>query len=348
MEKQDVIRPPLRDIYFAGGCFWGVEEYFSRIPGVEETSAGYANGHSDFPDYRSVCSGKTGHAEAVRVRYDSRAVALATLVRQFFKIIDPVSVDRQGNDIGHQYRTGIYYASPSEKDVLAPLLEEEQAKHERPLAVELLPLHDFWLAEEYHQRYLKKNPGGYCHIDFSSLKDLAPAAPAEKSSPADAPGGATLAEVLAPSRYVKPSETELQRILSPEAYRVTQLSGTERAFTGEFWAHDEDGIYVDVVTGEPLFCSSDKFDSGCGWPSFCRPVDDEVLRARLDTSHGMRRVEVRSRAGDSHLGHVFDDGPQEKGGLRYCINSAALRFIPYEKMEEAGYGALKPLVKPSK
>ena len=327
--------PALREIYVAGGCFWGVEEYFSRIPGVVATSAGYANGHTPSPDYRAVCTGQTGHAETVRVQYDPGKVNLATLVRHFFSIIDPFSVNRQGNDVGTQYRTGLYYADAADRDELAALMAEEQAKHARPMAVELLPLQSYWPAEEYHQRYLKKNPGGYCHIDFSSLRELSPVDNAEAQA---------LAEVLSPARYNKPADEVLRKTLSPESYRVTQQAGTERAFTGQFWNHGAPGIYVDIVTGEPLFSSADKFESGCGWPSFSRPVDDAVTTVHLDTSYGMRRVEVRSRVGASHLGHVFNDGPRELGGLRYCINSAALRFIPVDKMDEEGYGALKALV----
>jgi peptide methionine sulfoxide reductase msrA/msrB len=327
IESQDV----LREIYVAGGCFWGVEEYFSRIPGVKETRVGYANGSMENPDYRSVCTGDTGHAETVRVLYDPREVSLRILVRHFFQIIDPTSLNRQGNDIGSQYRTGIYYRNADDRDELALLLDEEQAKYAKPLAVELLPIRNFWPAEEYHQKYLKKNPGGYCHIDFSSLEAVS-----QSGLPDD--------DVLSPLRYRKPADEELREKLTPEEYHVTQQAGTERAFSGRFWDHREAGIYVDAATGEPLFSSADKFDSGCGWPSFCRPVSDEVLRVRLDTSHGMRRIEVRSRVGDSHLGHVFPDGPQELGGLRYCINSAALRFIPLHRLEEEGYGALKPFV----
>jgi len=336
---------PQREIYFAGGCFWGVEEFFSRIPGVLETSVGYANGTTPYPDYRSVCSGLTGHAETVRVVYDPELVSLSALTRQFFKIIDPTSINRQGNDTGTQYRTGIYYSDASEKQELASLMAELQSDCAIPFAVELLPLQVFWLAEEYHQKYLKKNPGGYCHIDFSSLDELhAETSGKNEENSEHGDASSQLSAVLSPNRYPKPTEGELRKKLSPEAYNVTQKSGTECAFTGQFWNHAEPGIYVDVVTGEPLFSSSDKFDSGCGWPSFSRPIDDAVICFRLDMSHGMRRVEVRSRAGDSHLGHVFDDGPQERGGLRYCINSASLRFIPYERMEKEGYGALKPLI----
>ena len=341
METQNTAQTSQREIYLAGGCFWGVQEYFSRIPGVTETSVGYANGSTAHPDYRSVCSGQTGHAETVHIRYDPARVSLATLIRQFFEIIDPTSVNRQGNDVGSQYRSGIYYSDPADRPELAALMAEAQAKLTQALAVELLPLQNYWLAEDYHQNYLKKNPGGYCHISFQSLKDLPPA-----PSGTQAADGTNTEDVLSPERYRKPSDAELRQTLSPEAYAVTQQSGTERPFTGEFWNHTEAGIYVDIVTGEPLFTSADKFDSGCGWPSFSRSIAPQVISGRLDTSHGMKRIEVRSRVGDSHLGHVFDDGPQERGGLRYCINSAALRFIPYDKMEEAGYGALMPLVKP--
>jgi len=319
----------LRDIYFAGGCFWGVEEYFSRIPGVHDVTVGYANGMKENPSYEEVCSGKTGHAEAVHVRYDPKIVSLKTLAEQFFKIISPTSVNRQGNDVGSQYRTGMYYANDEDKMILASVMTEVQKNYAEPLAVELLPIKNYSLAEEYHQDYLKKNPGGYCHINFGSLKDIR----TEKNA------------VVDPDKYSKPSDAELKKALTPEEYHVTQKAGTERPFSGKFWGHKEPGIYVDIVTGEPLFSSTDKFDSGCGWPSFTKPVDPAVVTEHADNSHGMERIEVKGRVGGSHLGHVFDDGPQEKGGLRYCINSAAIRFVPYEEMDKQGHGELKPLVK---
>lgn len=325
---------PGNEIYFAGGCFWGVEEYFSRIAGVLDAVSGYANGTKDNPTYREVCTGRTGHAETVRVRYDPDSVTLQTLARQFFKIINPLSKNRQGNDIGTQYRTGMYYVVESDRAVLAGVMAEVQARYKQPLAVELQPLTAFWPAEDYHQDYLKKNPGGYCHIDFSSLEDL------EKPAP-----GAKPAASLDPARYSKPAETDLRRMLSAQEYDVTQNAGTERAFTGRFWNTKERGLYVDIVTGEPLFVSSDKFDSGSGWPSFTRPIDPGVVVQSTDRSYGMVRSEVRSRVGNSHLGHVFNDGPRDRGGMRYCINSASLRFVPYEDMEREGYGDLKHLVK---
>ena len=322
----------LREIYFAGGCFWGVEEYFSRITGVYNVTSGYANGTKANPTYEEVCSEKTGHAEAVHIRYNPKIVSLKLLTEQFFKIINPVSVNRQGNDVGRQYRTGMYYVTPDDKTVLESVIADEQKKYAKPFAVELMPLQNYYLAEEYHQDYLKKNPGGYCHISFDSLKDIQ----AEKKGMVD------------PSNYSKPSDAELKKILTPEEYAVTQRAGTERAFSGKFWNHKELGIYVDVVTGEPLFSSADKFDSGCGWPSFTKPIDIGAVTEHEDTSYGMRRIEVRSRVGNSHLGHVFDDGPTDKGGLRYCINSVAIRFVPYDDMDKQNYEELKSLVKQSR
>ena len=330
MEKEpNVTATDLRDIYFAGGCFWGVEEYFSRIPGVSNVTVGYANGEKDNPTYQEVCSGKTGHAETVHVRYDPKRIDLRTLTEQFFKIINPVSVNRQGNDVGSQYRTGLYYVNGEDEKILASVMAEVSKKYDTPLAVELMPLKNYSLAEDYHQDYLKKNPGGYCHINFDSLKDL----PQQNAGLVD------------PRKYSKPTDAALKKLLTPEEYDVTQNAGTERAFSGKLWGHKEPGIYVDVVTGEPLFSSADKFDSGCGWPSFTKPLEAPVVTEHRDTSFGMERTEVRSRVGNSHLGHVFDDGPRDKGGLRYCINSAAIRFIPYEEMEKQGYGELKALVK---
>ena len=307
----------LRDIYFAGGCFWGVEEYFSRMPGVHGVTVGYANGMKENPTYEEVCSGKTGHAETVHVWYDPKGISVKTLAEQFFAIIDPVSHNRQGNDVGSQYRTGIYYVREDDKSVLVSVKAAVQKKYAEPLAVELAPLKKYYLAEEYHQDYLKKNPGGYCHIDFSSLKDVR----IEKIP------------IVNPGKYSKPSDAVLKKTLSEESYAVTQKAATERAFSGEFWDHRKPGIYVDIVTGEPLFFSSDKFDSGSGWPSFSKPIEPAAITEHVDNSYGMKRIEVKSRVGDSHLGHVFTDGPKDKGGLRYCINRAGIRFIAFEEME---------------
>lgn len=314
----------LREIYFAGGCFWGVEAYFAQIPGVEDVTVGYANGTTENPTYQQVCSGETGHAETAHVLYDPHKVSLKTLAEHFFRIINPLSVNQQGNDVGSQYRTGIFYTDPADRKLLEGVWDAEQEKYSVPLATQLLPLSNYYLAEEYHQDYLKKNPGGYCHIDFSSLEDVT--------------------QLVDPADYTKPSQEELRAKLTDEQYRVTQQGETEFAFTGAYDHLFEPGIYVDVATGEPLFLSTDKFDSGCGWPSFSKPIAPEVVVEYADNSLGLSRTEVRSRVGDSHLGHVFEDGPRDQGGLRYCINSASLRFIPYSDMEREGYGNLKSLV----
>ncbi|HWQ78859.1 MAG TPA: peptide-methionine (S)-S-oxide reductase MsrA, partial [Anaerovoracaceae bacterium] len=307
-----------KEIYLAGGCFWGLEKYLHNIPGVIKTEVGYSNGKTERPTYEEVCRHDTGHAETVRLIYDASQISLAGLLRLFYKVIDPTSLNRQGNDVGSQYRTGIYYTDEDDLPVIRRSLELLQKDYKKPVAVETLPLANYWPAEEYHQDYLEKNPGGYCHIDpryFELAKE----------------------SVVDPFAYKKPANDDLMEGLSQIQYDVTMRNGTEPPYHNEYWDHFEEGIYVDVTSGEPLFSSRDKFEA-CGWPSFSRPIDPESVNSRRDFSHGMVREEVRSRVGDTHLGHVFEDGPRESGGLRYCINSAALRFIPKSKMEEEGYG----------
>jgi len=312
-------------IYLAGGCFWGMERYLASVRGVLSTQVGYANGSTENPTYEEVCRCNTGHAETVRVEYDPAVLPLGFLLWLYFDAVDPVAVNRQGNDCGTQYRTGVYYVDDADRPVIERSLAELQKKYDRPLAVEALPLVNFAPAEAYHQKYLEKNPNGYCHIPRERCAMAAQA-------------------VVNPADYARPDAETLRRTLTPLQYQVTRQNSTEPPFANEYHDADAPGIYVDITTGEPLFSSRDKFVSGCGWPSFTRPLDPGVLAEKADTSHGMHRTEVRSRVGDAHLGHVFTDGPAQKGGLRYCINSAALRFIPKEAMEREGYGALLPLV----
>jgi peptide methionine sulfoxide reductase msrA/msrB len=325
----DYSQANLSDIWLAGGCFWGVEAYMARVPGVADATVGYANGLTENPTYADVSYKNSGHAEAVHIRYDPERISLGDLLEQFFLIIDPTSINRQGNDVGSQYRSGIYYQDEADLAVILAVINKEQKNYAKPITVEVEPLVHYYLAEEYHQDYLEKNPGGYCHVSFDTLPDLV-------TIPSDGLVDASL--------YQKPDASELKKTLSDEQYRVTQEDATEMPFSGIYDKHYETGIYVDVATGEPLFSSVDKFDSGTGWPSFTRPIDPAVLREVKDESYGMLRIEVRSRVGDSHLGHVFDDGPKEAGGLRYCINSAALKFIPIDDMEAAGYGYLLPVL----
>ena len=327
----------MKEIYFAGGCFWGTEHFFSRVSGVTATEAGYANSRVESPSYREVCSGVTDAAETVRVVYDPDVVSLRFLIELYFKTIDPTILNRQGNDVGTQYRTGIYYTDAADRPVIDEAVAREQKHYARPIVVEKEPLKNFYPAEEYHQEYLARNPSGYCHISPGLMKMASEAKDPYLNKTNDS--------ARSTGKYRKPSDEELRRMLTPEQYAVTQQNATERPYTNEYDQEFRPGIYVDVTTGQPLFVSSDKFDSGCGWPAFSRPISPDVLTGHADNSHGMRRVEVRSSVGDAHLGHVFTDGPRSKGGLRYCINSASLRFIPKFEMEAEGYGEYLPLVK---
>lgn len=311
----------VREIHLAGGCFWGVEAYLERIDGVVDAVAGYANGATATPSYEDVVFRATWHAETVRVRYDSARLSLDELLVAYLRIIDPTSLNRQGPDAGTQYRTGIYWVDEADQAVAEYRLAQLQKTLSAPVVVEVEPLEGFTEAEEEHQDYLRKNPGGYCHIDLAL---------------ADVP-------LIRVADHPRLSEDELLDRLTREQYRVTQEDETERPFANEYVDTTEPGLYVDVATGEPLFSSADKFHSGTGWPSFTRPVVDYVVTYEPDGSPVPSGAEVRSRSGDSHLGHVFTDGPADRGGLRYCINSAALRFIPLDQLAAEGYGHLVQL-----
>ena len=283
-------------IYLAGGCFWGVEAFISRLKGVNNTEVGYSNGYDLAPTYEKVCSGKTNHAETVKVTYNPKIISLEEILENFFKIIDPTSKNRQGRDVGSQYRTGIYWQNPEDKKRVVKFLNMKQKELPKRIVVEAHEIYNFYPAEDYHQKYLEKNPQGYCHVDLNLIDDK-----------------------------------EFDH-LTQKQYEITQLSMTEPPFSGKYNDFFEDGIYVDVVNGEVLFSSEDKFDSGCGWPAFKKPVSEDAITKNRDFSHGTTRVEVRSAKANSHLGHVFNDGPD--GSKRYCINSEALKFIPASEAEE--------------
>ena len=333
-------------IYLAGGCFWGTEHFMKMIHGVENAEVGYANSNVPDPTYREVCTGRTGAAETVKVTYNPKEVSLPFLLNLYYETIDPTSLNKQGNDRGTQYRTGIYYTDPSELPVIEQSVANLQKKYSKPLAIEVGPLKNFYPAEDYHQDYLDKNPGGYCHISPALFRMAREARDTtllnkEKIQPETEKGSLE-------RTYTKPSDEQLRKQLTPLQYEVTQNAATERPYANKYDKEFRPGIYVDIVTGEPLFLSTDKFESGCGWPAFSKPITADVVKGYVDTSHGMNRIEVRSKSGDSHLGHVFNDGPAELGGMRYCINSASLKFIPLEDMKKEGYGDLIPLVKQNK
>ena len=309
-------------IYLAGGCFWGMEKLMQSIPGVLDAVSGYANGTGEQDaDYKTVCTGKTGFRETVAVTYDPGRVSLDQLLFAYFEVVDPTAVNRQGHDTGTQYQAGIYYADEASKRTVERIaaIERNRTPH---FAVEIGPLVNFFPAEEYHQNYLDKNPNGYCHIPFAEIARLS-------KSTIDA------------GKYTRPAEDEIRASLTPEQFAVTQQKATEQPFTSAFYGSTKKGLYVDVVTGEPLFTSEDMYHSSCGWPSFTKPVESSVVVERTDYTHGMHRVEVRSRAGDSHLGHVFEGDSESPNGIRYCINGASLRFVPFEELDAQGYGDLK-------
>ncbi len=313
-----------REIYLAGGCFWGLELLMSKMSGVTETCVGYANGtNKEDANYRKVCYGNTGFRECVRVGYNPDDTTLDRLLFAFYHVIDPTITDRQGADFGPQYQTGIYWTDEETAAAVMRLSDTIKPRHKH-FAVELIPLKNFFEAEEEHQMYLEKRGGGYCHISKKEIDELT-------------------SSLIDPGHYKMPSKEQIDA-LDHHTHRVIIGGGTEAAFIGKYDKHFERGLYVDVITGEPLFSSKDKFECGCGWPAFTQPIDPLVVTEKEDYSFGMYRSEVRSRISDGHLGHVFEESWVKPTGRRYCINSVCLRFVPYDKMDADGYGYLKGLV----
>lgn len=306
----------------AGGCFWCMVPPFENLPGVVQVIAGYTGGSKADPSYREVCGGGTGHFEAVQITYDPRIISYEQLLEVFWRQIDPTDAGGQFADRGDSYRTAIFYHDEDQLRQAQASIEDlnKSRRFNAPVATLLLSAQTFYPAEEYHQQYHQKNPAHYNRYKAGSGREaFIKNAWTEAASMPDPERMADLAGRL----------TKIQ-------FDVTQNNATEPPFRNEYWDNHRAGIYVDIVSGEPLFSSLDKFDSGCGWPSFTAPLQIKAVKEKNDLSHGMRRIEVRSREADSHLGHVFNDGPAP-AGLRYCINSAALRFIPVEDLEKEGY-----------
>jgi len=302
---------------FAGGCFWCMVEPFDERPGIISVISGYTGGDVKNPSYMEVASNTTGHVEAVQITYDPEVMSYKQLVDTFWQQIDPTDPGGQFNDRGDSYKTAIFYHNEKQKQIAeeSKYKIEISGKFSKPIVTEILPAKEFYDAEDEHQDYYKKQSFHYrLYKKGSGREDFI-------------------------NKYWKKQHDakELKKRLTPIQYHVTQENGTELPFQNAYWDNEEEGIYVDIISGKVLFSSKDQYDAGCGWPSFTKPVDRYELEEKVDTTHGMIRTEIRSKEADSHLGHVFNDGPPEQGGLRYCMNSAAMRFIPKEDMKKEGY-----------
>lgn len=313
---------------FAGGCFWCMEPPFEKLPGVKQVTAGYTGGSVTNPTYEQVSAGTTGHFEAIEVTYDPHQISYQDLLSVFWQNINPTDASGQFADRGKQYRTAIFYHTDEQKKLaeISRNALDNSGTFEEVITTPILPAKPFFKAENYHQDYYRTNPLRYNQYHEGSGRASFLKRTWEKNT-------------VPPQKnksFNRPATSIIKNNLSKEQYAVAVDCGTEPPFTNAYWNNKKEGLYVDIITGEPLFCSTDKFSSGTGWPSFTRPISQERVAEYTDTSYNTQRIEIKSKIGGTHLGHLFNDGPAP-GGLRYCINSASLRFIPKAELVSKGY-----------
>lgn len=349
--------PSLAVATFAGGCFWCVEAGFEKIPGVVEAVSGYSGGDEKDPTYQQVASGLTGHTESVQVYYDPEVITYQGLLQGFWRFMDPTDAKGQFVDRGKQYRPAIFYHNEEQRRLAEASKQALRAsgRYDKPVVIEIVPFESFHVAEDYHQDYYKKSPFRYKVYTFNSGRfqfidkvwgddqeiDFSQYSPenvtSDTKSSSSEPASKRQSNGFNEEDFVMPSDQKLKQMLTDIQYKVTQKDATEPPYENAYWDNKKEGIYVDIVSGEPLFSSADKYKSGTGWPSFVRPIELDAVVEKEDKGWLMTRTEIRSAVADSHLGHVFNDGPQPTG-LRYCMNSAAMKFIPKDEMKVAGYG----------
>jgi peptide methionine sulfoxide reductase msrA/msrB len=332
---------------FAGGCFWCMEPAYQELPGVLDAVVGFSGGTKETSDYATVSGGKTAHREVVQVTFDPEILSYEELLDIFWRQIDPTDSTGQFADKGFQYTTAIYAHDETQQLAAEKAIEvlDASEKFKDSVVTVVEPYTNFYLANDYHQDFYiksaeyyqryKKGSGRADFIEENWAKNAAIEYQEEQAQKQENIVVEEIEEEEEKYKYTPEEIADLLENLDPLAYHVVAENGTEEPFNNAYWDNKADGIYVDKVTNEPLFSSTHKYDSGTGWPSFWRTIEDDSVTLHADNSLSVERTEIRSQAG--HVGHVFEDGPEEEGGRRFCTNSSSLLFVVKTDMTQEGY-----------